>query len=406
MLKRLERREHGIVSPAQIYQAESSRRARCLHLSKYFDVQRVHAAGINSLDLDPVEHRHLLSGGGDGTIAIHDVHNTSGTPQFTYPSVSKIGHGNRNCHKYAVTTVQWYPVDTGLFLSSSVDKSLRVWDANSLAAAGQFEFGGSVYSHHMSPVATGHCLVAVGVAESKQVHLVDLKSGSKAHTLLGHRKSIMAVQWSSRDELLLATAGKDGIIRFWDIRSAKSCLMLLDQHNGDTTAGPHSVSTAHSGAVNGLCFLPDGLHLLSFGTDSELRLWDTQTGRNRLVNYGRIFNKKQNNIKFSVSDEGVASVAFVPSDGNIEVYDIFNGNRIGILRGHYNQVNCCTFDVQLHELYSGANDRNILIWMPDTETVRGYEEFLNSSRQGVGQRRTNFTSRIGGMADAWSSDED
>ena len=44
-----------------------------------------------------------------------------------------------------------------------------------------------------------------------------------------------------------------------------------------------SVTTAHGGYVNGLHFTADGLHLVSFGTDDRLRLWDAITGRNTLV---------------------------------------------------------------------------------------------------------------------------
>ena len=29
-------------------------------------------------------------------------------------------------------TVQWYPHDTGMFTSSSFDKTLKVWDTNTL----------------------------------------------------------------------------------------------------------------------------------------------------------------------------------------------------------------------------------------------------------------------------------
>ena len=43
------------------------------------------------------------------------------------------------------------------------------------------------------------------------------------------------------------------------------------------------VHTAHNGHVNALCFTEDGLHLVSFGTDDRLRLWDTMSGRNTLV---------------------------------------------------------------------------------------------------------------------------
>ena len=43
------------------------------------------------------------------------------------------------------------------------------------------------------------------------------------------------------------------------------------------------VTVAHGGSVNGVRFSPDSLHLVSFGTDDRLRLWDTATGKNTLV---------------------------------------------------------------------------------------------------------------------------
>ena len=52
----------------------------------------------------------------------------------------------------------------------------------------------------------------------------------------------------------------------------KSCLLYISV-----------VTVAHGGSVNGLCFSPDGLHLVSFGTDDRLRLWDAVTGKNTLV---------------------------------------------------------------------------------------------------------------------------
>ena len=39
--------------------------------------------------------------------------------------------------------------------------------------------------------------------------------------------------------------------------------------------------------MNGLCFSSDGLFLASFGTDNQIRLWDTFSGRNMLVRKGR-----------------------------------------------------------------------------------------------------------------------
>lgn len=53
-----------------------------------------------------------------------------------------------------------------------------------------------------------------------------------------------------------------------------------------TSFVPSAVVTAHGGHVNGLCFSSDGLFLASFGTDNQIRLWDTFSGRNTLVREG------------------------------------------------------------------------------------------------------------------------
>jgi WD40 repeat protein len=33
-------------------------------------------------------------------------------------------------HKYLVTSLAWYPVDTGLFLTGSADKTVKLWDTS------------------------------------------------------------------------------------------------------------------------------------------------------------------------------------------------------------------------------------------------------------------------------------
>ena len=73
-----------------------------------------------------------MSGGAHGLIAIFDLHNSSGSPKNTYPTVCTIGRGNKYRHKFAVGTVQWYPLDTGMFVTSSMDKLVKVWDTNKL----------------------------------------------------------------------------------------------------------------------------------------------------------------------------------------------------------------------------------------------------------------------------------
>ena len=75
-----------------------------------------------------------------------------------------------------------------------------------LQPADQYEFSSVVCNHHMSPVATRHCLIAVAT-QSSSVKLVDLKSGSATHSLKGHSKGVFSVKWSPYNEFVLASAG-------------------------------------------------------------------------------------------------------------------------------------------------------------------------------------------------------
>ncbi|XP_068782202.1 DNA excision repair protein ERCC-8-like isoform X3 [Struthio camelus] len=366
----------------------------------------------------------MLSGGSDGVIVLYDLENFSRKPCYTCKAVCSIGRSHPDVHRFSVETVQWYPHDTGMFTSSSFDKTLKIWDTNTLQPADVFHFEGTVYSHHMSPVATKHCLVAVGT-KSPKVQLCDLKSGSCSHILQGHRQEVLAVSWSPRHEYILATASADGRVKLWDVRRASGCLTTLDQHNGEKSkASSEAANTAHNGRVNGLCYTNDGLHLLTVGTDDRMRLWNSSTGENTLVNYGKVYNESRKGLKFTISCGCNPEFAFVPYGSTIAVYTIFSGELITMLRGHYNTVDCCVFQpnfqllsdvsyekqefdsrlkayenisIHFHELYSGSKDCNILAWIPALrEPVPDdvSEKFLSQQHL------------IPAYEDAWSSSED
>ena len=170
----------------------------------------------------------------------------------------------------------------------------------------------------------------------------------------------------------------------------------------------NTVNTAHSGRVVGVRYLPDGLRLISLGTDDRLRLWDAATGRNTLVNYGRIEVLSRMTVRMAVSpmDSGI-SVAFVPVASDIVVLDVEDGSQLSVLRGHYGRVNCVVVSQATHSLYSGASDRAILVWTADPGDIgpsppRGGDDGDVQRGSGLGR----FARRVGGgTVDSWSSDE-
>ncbi|KAM4810208.1 DNA excision repair protein ERCC-8 [Rhinophrynus dorsalis] len=364
MLGFLWARQTGLDSPIRLRRAETTRRVLSLELNKDRDVERIHENGINTLDIESVEGRYMLSGGADGVIVIYDLANLSRSPSYTCKSLCKVGKSHPDVHKFSVETVQWYPHDTGLFTSSSFDKTLKIWDTNTLQVAEVFRFDGTVYSHHMSPLTTKHSLIAVGT-KSNRVQLCDLKSGSCSHILQGHRGEVLTVCWSPRYDYILATASTDSRVKLWDVRKASGCLITLDQHNGEKSkSSSEAANTAHNGRVNGLCFTSDGLHLLTVGTDDRMRLWNSSSGENTLVNYGKVCNESRKSLKFTVSVGCSPEFVFVPYDSTIVAYTIYYGEKISVLRGHYDNVDCCVFHPKFQELYSGSKDCNILAWVP------------------------------------------
>ncbi|XP_030047490.1 DNA excision repair protein ERCC-8 [Microcaecilia unicolor] len=397
MLGFLASRQSGLDHPLRLRRAESTRRVLSLELNKDRDVERIHGSGVNSLDIEPVEGRYMLSGGSDGVIVLYDLANISRKPYYTCKAVCTVGKSHPDVHKFSVETVQWYPHDTGIFTSSSFDKTLKIWDTNTLQPADVFHFEGTVYSHHMSPVATKHCLIAVGT-KSHKVQLCDLKSGSCSHILQGHRGEVLAVSWSPRHEYILATASADSRVKLWDVRRASSCLITLDQHNGEKSkASSETANTAHNGRVNGLCFTADGLHFLTTGTDDRMRLWNSSSGENTLVNYGKVCNESRKGLKFTISDGCSPDFVFVPFDSRIAVYTLYAGELITMLRGHYSDVDCCVFQSNFQELYSGSKDCNILAWVP---AMRDPAPDEDSEKSGP-QSHLNPA-----FQDAWSSSDE
>uniref|UniRef100_A0A3Q1EY35 DNA excision repair protein ERCC-8 n=1 Tax=Acanthochromis polyacanthus TaxID=80966 RepID=A0A3Q1EY35_9TELE len=356
MLGFLTARQVGLDDPLRLRRAESTRRVLGLKLNPDRDVDRIHGNGINTIDIDAIEVFHLLNYSSLWMCDKCKIHCSNGWGYYQCR--------NRYVHKFSVETVQWYPYDTGMFVSSSFDKTMKVWDTETLKPAEVFEFEGNVYSHHLSPIARKHSLIAVGTKNPK-IQLCDLKSGSRIHVLHGHRGEVLSVRWSPRYEHILASASADSKVKVWDVRRASGSLFTLDQHNGDKSkASSEAVNTAHNGRVNGLCFTGDGLHLLTAGTDDRMRLWNSASGENTLVNYGKVCNESRKRLQFTVSRGCSPEFVFVPCGSSVAVYALHTGELVTMLRGHYNNVDCCEFHPDYQELYSGGKDCNILAWVP------------------------------------------
>ncbi|GIL81929.1 hypothetical protein Vretifemale_10690 [Volvox reticuliferus] len=363
--------------------------------------------GVTCLDLDKTEGRFLLSGAADTTIALYDTYTGSEKaetlikPFFSYRGRDINGHG----HKFMISSLAWYPVDTGLFVTGSYDCQVKVWDTNEVEVVSTFELPKKVTGVAMSLVATSHTLIASG-CEDANVRLCDLTSGAITHVFSGHRDAVWCLAWSSHCEYEVISGDGGGQVRLWDIRRA-GCRAVFDQYctqrpprahqmeaaqqnvspskrprHGDggltdsvrtSSSGPallklessarmkETAVRAHNGAVTCVLPCPDAASLITAGTDGRMRLWDAQYRYNKLIGYEGTHNRALRGRQLALTDDG--RIVFYPSGTSLNVYEVETGRMLASVQGlHTESINCCAFNPSLHELYTGANDYKIRAW--------------------------------------------
>ncbi|KAG7195070.1 uncharacterized protein KQ657_004184 [Scheffersomyces spartinae] len=287
-------------------------------------------AAINWLSLEEQEWRYLLSANADSSIDLWDTNSGEGINEGE--KITRLIHVPRkSAHTYGVLCIQWYPRDTGMFVTSSFDHTVKVWDTNEFSPVHEFNVDQRVYSIDVLESAT----VAVGL-DQLFIRLLDLRSAASAHTLSGHKGKTLSVKWHPLHTNVLASGGYDGEVRIWDIRRSKSCLCRLDMlktADGDDITEFNYVKhiripsvKAHLGPVNGLTWDSSGTLLYSAGNDDKVRVWDmtlpSPPPTNLLINFGPLTrNKYPQTIPLLLNHrhESNSPMLFFPSD-NGDVY--------------------------------------------------------------------------------------
>ncbi|GAB9463261.1 DNA excision repair ercc-8-like protein [Globisporangium polare] len=234
----------------------------------------IYNAGMKAwaMELDPVDDRYLLVGTANSNVMLFDLqmldksdasdvapaYDTSNqlppvccararsmTSSSNNNSItSRVNGSSPSALQYGISAVDWYPVDGGIFVTSSLDGHVKVWDSDVFRVVSEFALSSKVFCAKFSRIASAHSLVAA-VTEKGEVRLCDMAIESSIHSLLGHSDEVWSLAWSLESEYQLSTGSRNGEIRMWDIRRSGStaCLLCLNHEGAAVAPGRSSVHT-------------------------------------------------------------------------------------------------------------------------------------------------------------------
>jgi WD40 repeat protein len=252
-----------------------------------------------------------------------------------------------------VTTVVIAPDGTWL-AAGGVDGTVRIWDVTSgrqLAAV----------SGHTGPVramavAPDGSWLATAFSDGL-VRIWDLTAEKEQAFLSGHGDWVTAVAVAP-DGSWLAAASSDGTVSIWDVAGRSQARL-----------------TEHAIWVDAMATLPDG-SLVTGGVDSQVRIWDAATGKERLALPGH-----------SAAVAGIAAaadgswLATAGGDPEVQVWNPVTGSKRTVLAGHGVWTAAVAVAPHGRWLATGGYDGVVRLW----DMASGKERAVFDTHRGRGR---------------------
>lgn len=285
-------------------------------------------------------------------------------------------------HAAGITQLRFSP-DGSRFLTTGVDRAVRVWDTATGDSLAGWRVDAEVESGDFA--ARGH-LVVFGLTDGRvllaapgsvtvdslgrgsnfaildahpdgdqvaagfengEVALFDVASRTEVRRWKAHYR--LAVPAWSPDGALLATAGSDSLVRIWELPSGRLRATLA----------------GHRHRIFGLAFSPDGRQVASASRDRTATVWDLETGA--VVTSFSEHRGTPSPLVFLPDGRRILSAG---TEGRVLCWDARTGARLSEFHGHRADVAALDVTPDGRLVATGEWDGTVRYWSPNTDDIR------------------------------------
>ena len=204
-----------------------------------------------------------------------------------------------------------------------------------------------------SPTSGGHHVAHAGLSDGDDLVLQYLQREGDVWRPLDHDGATAVLLDPTNPELSgldLATPQVESsfIVRTFEVAGPKGWRRL-----------------GHRGAINDVCFSPEGVYVISCSSDKTVKVWATYTGV--LLRTLEGHTDAVTSCAFApvraASDKGRhRRVASASADRTLRVWDILSGEVLALLRGHSDVVTKVVWTPDGANLFSCSRDASVRLW--------------------------------------------
>jgi WD40 repeat protein/formylglycine-generating enzyme required for sulfatase activity len=306
-------------------------------------VLKGHSDNVGNVAFSP-DGKRIVSSSNDKTLKVWDAE--TGKEMLTLKG-----------HSGIVTSGAFSPDGKRIVSCSMEDTMLRIWDAETgkvthpqidLIPPGQHSrlkqeiLRRKAIIFSVSYSTDGKRIVGGGLRGPIKVW--NAKTGKEMLTLKGHSGAVASVAFSPDDKRIVSSGSTDKTLKVWDAETGKEMLTL------------------NPGNVTSAAFSPDGKWIVSTGnklsvTESEVYIWDSETGKEMLTLNGHSYGVWS--VSFSPDGERIVSGG---DDTTVKVWDAKTGQEMLTLKEHTAGVRSVCFSPDGKRIVSSSDDNTVIVW--------------------------------------------